>query len=129
MAIISSLLDTDLYKFTMMQTALHQFSTTTVEYSFKCRNEASWTAEIFEEINAEIDHFCSLRFTKEELSGTSRRVKWLFEKDIMILQGKPEIVNQSGGKTSGKELKINLVDNSITIVSDQSERTETIIRD
>ena len=67
MAIISSLLDTDLYKFTMMQTALHQFSTTTVEYSFKCRNEAIWTAEILEEINAEIDHFCSLRFTAEEL--------------------------------------------------------------
>ena len=67
MAIINSLLDTDLYKFTMMQTALHQFSTTTVEYSFKCRNEANWTAEILEEINAEIDHFCTLRFTEEEL--------------------------------------------------------------
>lgn len=68
MAIITSLLDTDLYKFTMMQTALHQFSTTTVEYSFKCRNEAIWTAEILEEIRGEIDHFCSLRFTKEELA-------------------------------------------------------------
>lgn len=67
MAIIKSLLDTDLYKFTMMQTALHQFSTTKVEYSFKCRNKAKWTAEILEEINAEIDKFCSLRFTKEEL--------------------------------------------------------------
>jgi len=67
MAIINSLLDTDLYKFTMMQTALHQFSTTTVEYSFKCRNQAIWTAEILEEINWEIDHFCSLRFTEEEL--------------------------------------------------------------
>lgn len=67
MAIINSLLDTDLYKFTMMQTALHQFSTSKVEYSFKCRNEANWTAEILEEIDAEVDHFCSLRFTKEEL--------------------------------------------------------------
>lgn len=67
MAIITSLLDTDLYKFTMMQTALHQFSTSTVEYSFKCRNKANWTAEILEEINAEVDHFCSLRFTSEEL--------------------------------------------------------------
>ena len=68
MPIISSLLDTDLYKFTMMQTALHQFSTSTVEYSFKCRNDANWTAEILEEINAEIDHFCSLRFTQKELN-------------------------------------------------------------
>ena len=68
MAIITSLLDTDLYKFTMMQTALHQFSTTKVEYSFKCRNEALWTAEIVEEISCEIDHFCSLRFRREELN-------------------------------------------------------------
>lgn len=67
MAIITSLLDTDLYKFTMMQTALHQFSTTKVEYAFKCRNTAKWTAEILEEINAEVDEFCSLRFRKEEL--------------------------------------------------------------
>jgi len=67
MSIIKSLLDTDLYKFTMMQTALHQFSTSIVEYSFKCRNGANWTAEILEEVNAEVDHFCSLRFTNEEL--------------------------------------------------------------
>ncbi len=67
MSIIKSLLDTDLYKFTMMQTALHQFSTSTVEYSFKCRNSANWTAEILEEINAEVDNFCTLRFTVEEL--------------------------------------------------------------
>jgi nicotinate phosphoribosyltransferase len=68
MAIITSLLDTDLYKFTMMQTALHQFSTTTVEYSFKCRNKANWTAEILEEINAEVDNFCSLKFSVKELN-------------------------------------------------------------
>jgi nicotinate phosphoribosyltransferase len=38
-----------------------------VEYSFKCRNNANWTAEILEEINAEIDNFCSLKFTNDEL--------------------------------------------------------------
>lgn len=67
MAIIKSLLDTDLYKFTMMQTALHQFSTSTVEYAFKCRNSAIWTEEILAEINREIDNFCSLRFSIKEL--------------------------------------------------------------
>ena len=36
--IISSLLDTDLYKFTMMQVVLHQFPGAEVEYRFKCRN-------------------------------------------------------------------------------------------
>ena len=37
--IITSLLDTDLYKFTMMQVVLHQFPGAQVEYRFKCRNE------------------------------------------------------------------------------------------
>ena len=33
-----SLLDTDLYKFTMMQVVLHHFPGAQVEYRFKCRN-------------------------------------------------------------------------------------------
>ena len=34
--IIQSLLDTDLYKFTMMQVVLHHFPGAQVEYRFKC---------------------------------------------------------------------------------------------
>ena len=37
--IIQSLLDTDLYKFTMMQVVLHHFPGAQVEYKFKCRTE------------------------------------------------------------------------------------------
>ena len=36
--IITSLLDTDLYKFTMMQVVLHHFPGASVEYRFNCRN-------------------------------------------------------------------------------------------
>jgi nicotinate phosphoribosyltransferase len=35
--IIDSLLDTDLYKFSMMQVVLHQYPAAQVEYRFKCR--------------------------------------------------------------------------------------------
>ena len=35
--IIQSLLDTDLYKFTMMQAVLHQHPGAIVQYRFKCR--------------------------------------------------------------------------------------------
>ena len=38
MAIIRSLLDTDLYKFTMLQVVLHQFPETHSVYEFRCRN-------------------------------------------------------------------------------------------
>ena len=67
-------------------------------------------------------------FTKEELSGTSRRVKWLFNREILVLQGSPQVVNESGTRTTGKELSINLQNNKITILSEESERSETIIQ-
>lgn len=69
---INSLLDTDLYKLTMMQSALHQFSTVDVEYDFKCRNlPKAFTPEMVYEINKEIDKFCQLKFNADELNYLS----------------------------------------------------------
>ena len=80
--IIESLLDTDLYKFTMMQVVLHQFPGAQVEYRFKCRNSgveagksgngdgkasinlAAHVAEIRDEIRA----LCRLHFQDAELA-------------------------------------------------------------
>ena len=65
--IITSLLDTDLYKFTMMQVVLHQFPGAEVEYRFKCRNSAE-LAPYVNEIRQEIRGLCSLRFQDAELA-------------------------------------------------------------
>jgi nicotinate phosphoribosyltransferase len=65
--IIDSLLDTDLYKFTMMQVVLHQFPGAQVEYRFKCRNPGIDLAPFVDEIRAEVRHLCTLRFTEAEL--------------------------------------------------------------
>lgn len=66
--IVISLLDTDLYKFNMNQVIFHKHTDLSGEYYFKCRNEdVVFTPEMAEEINEQIDHLCSLRFTKEEL--------------------------------------------------------------
>ena len=66
--IITSLLDTDLYKFTMLQTFLHQFPGATGVYRFLCRKGAQRPLASFrDEIEAQIDHLCSLRFRPEEL--------------------------------------------------------------
>ena len=65
--IITSLLDTDLYKFTMMQVVLHQFPGAEVEYRFKCRNQAN-LAPYVSEIREEIRILCSLRFQDAELA-------------------------------------------------------------
>ncbi len=65
--IITSLLDTDLYKFTMMQVVLHQFPGAEVEYRFKCRNAAN-LAPYVNEIREEIRGLCGLRFQDAELA-------------------------------------------------------------
>jgi len=65
--IIESLLDTDLYKFTMMQVVLHHFPGAQVEYRFKCRNRGVSLAPYIPDIEAEIRGLCALRFTQREL--------------------------------------------------------------
>ena len=66
--IITSLLDTDLYKFTMMQVVLHQFPGAQVEYRFKCRNSGTQLAAHVQEIREEIRSLCSLQFQDSELA-------------------------------------------------------------
>ncbi|WP_213956269.1 nicotinate phosphoribosyltransferase [Variovorax sp. dw_954] len=65
--IINSLLDTDLYKFTMMQVVLHRFPGARVEYRFKCRNPGVNLAQFANQIREEVRHLCSLEFKEAEL--------------------------------------------------------------
>jgi nicotinate phosphoribosyltransferase len=66
--IIQSLLDTDLYKFTMMQVVLHYFPGAQVEYRFKCRNEGVDLRSCLEDIRSEIGDLYRLRFRDDELA-------------------------------------------------------------
>ena len=66
--IINSLLETDMYKFSMGQTIFHQFTSYKTTWTFKCRNkDVHFSEEMVEEIRQQIAAFCSLRFTEEEL--------------------------------------------------------------
>ncbi len=65
--IITSLLDTDLYKFTMMQVVLHHFPGAQVEYRFKCRNPGVDLTPHIAEIEDEIHAMARLQFTPAEL--------------------------------------------------------------
>lgn len=69
--IIQSLLDTDLYKFTMQQCVLHQFPGAEVAYRFKCRTPGVDLRPFVEEIEEELDHLCSLHFKDDELEYLS----------------------------------------------------------
>ena len=66
--IIRSLLDTDLYKFTMMQAVLHHFPGAQVEYKFRCRNEGVDLVPDLAEIRAAIADLCTLGFNESELA-------------------------------------------------------------
>ena len=66
--IINSLLETDMYKFSMGQTIFHQFTSYKTTWTFKCRNkDVHFTDEMVEEIKEQGQAFCQLRFTEEEL--------------------------------------------------------------
>ncbi len=70
--IITSLLETDLYKFSMGQAIYHQFPSYTTTWSFKCRNkDVHFTEEMVEEIKRQIKLYCELQFTEEELEYLS----------------------------------------------------------
>jgi nicotinate phosphoribosyltransferase len=66
MPIIESLLDTDLYKLSMMQFVYHQCSDVKVKYKFKCRNEGiefPW-----DDIYSEIEALSRITFKSDELN-------------------------------------------------------------
>lgn len=68
--IITSLLDNDLYKFTMLQAMLHQFPQTHGVYRFRCRNNKDTAyplADIKESLEQQLDSLCELRFSEDEL--------------------------------------------------------------
>src|SRR5699024_12108657 len=72
--IITSLLDNDLYKFTMLQAMLHQFPQTHGVYRFRCRNykdTAYPLADIKEALEEQLDYLCELTFTQDELDYLS----------------------------------------------------------
>ncbi|MFL6662403.1 MAG: nicotinate phosphoribosyltransferase, partial [Rhizobacter sp.] len=76
--IVTSLLDTDLYKFTMWQAMLHRHPQARAEYTFACRNRPAYPlAHLLSEVNEQLDHLCSLAFREDELScvGSLRFIK------------------------------------------------------
>lgn len=75
--IITSLLENDLYKYSMGQAIYHQFSTYKTTWTFKCRNkDVKFTPNMIAEIKDQIRHYCTLQFTEDELEYLDS-IKWL----------------------------------------------------
>lgn len=104
--VIHSLLDTDLYKFTMWQAMLHRFPQTQAEYTFHSRRPGAFPlAELKAEVEREFDHLCSLRFRADELAYLAglRFIKSDFVDFLRIFQFQRDFIQVS---TRDGELEI-----------------------
>jgi nicotinate phosphoribosyltransferase len=72
--VVRSLLETDLYKFTMQQVMLHRHPAAHAVYEFTCRNTPAFPlAQLEAEVNRELDALCALRFREDELDWLRAR--------------------------------------------------------
>ncbi len=104
--VINSLLETDLYKFTMWQTMLHRHPQTRAEYSFVCRNRSAYPlSELLPEVDRELDHLCSLAFRPDELAyvGGLRFIKSDFVDFLRIFRFQRDFIRARAG---GESLEI-----------------------
>ena len=104
--IIRSLLDTDLYKFTMWQTMLHRHPQAQAEYSFLCRNPTAFPlADLVVEVDAQLDHLCTLAFKPEELAylRAMRFIKSDFVDFLRIFRFQREFIHV---RANGESLEI-----------------------
>jgi len=96
--ILHSLLETDLYKFTMWQTMLHRHPQAQAEYRFVCRNAPAFPlSELLEQVNVQLDHLCALSFTEDELAyiGALRYIKNDFVDFLRIFRFQRRFVRAS----------------------------------
>lgn len=104
--IVRSLLETDLYKFTMWQALLHSHPGAQATYAFVCRSTPSFPlADLKDEVNRELDYLCRLRFTGEELAylRSLRFMKSDFVDFLTIFQFQRKFITVS---TDGEKLVI-----------------------
>src|SRR5438094_9242799 len=106
--IIQSLLDTDLYKFTMMQVVLHHFPGAQVEYRFKNRNAGVDLTPYIDTIRAEIAGLCDLRFQPEELDylRSLRFIKSDFVDFLILFQMNQKYITVAASPHGNGEIEI-----------------------
>lgn len=86
--IITSLLDTDFYKFTMGQLVFHRYKDIPVKYAFINRTSGIPLADLVseEDLRRELDHVRTLRFNNSDLHylrGTNEYSERMFKEDYL----------------------------------------------
>lgn len=82
---VDYLTKTDTYKFGMAQLVFHKRRNERSYWEFKLRSTGVDLTPFYDEINRELDHLCTLRFTEWELEGIRRVMPWLSDDFIEML--------------------------------------------
>ncbi|MES2257258.1 MAG: nicotinate phosphoribosyltransferase [Pseudomonadota bacterium] len=104
--VVRSLLETDLYKFTMWQALLHSHPNSHTEYEFVCRNTPQYPlAALKEEVEDQLDYLCGLAFADDELAylGSLRFMKSDFIDFLTVFRFQRKFVHVD---TDGDTLRI-----------------------
>ncbi|CAI3146365.1 nicotinate phosphoribosyltransferase [Acinetobacter baumannii] len=109
--IIHSLLDTDLYKFTMLQVVLHKFPQTHSVYHFRCRNLEDTVyplVDILDDLNEQLDHLCNLKYKEDELQYLRklRFIKSDFVDYLELFQLKRRFIHASVDEEGRLDIRI-----------------------
>ena len=109
--IIRSLLDTDLYKFTMLQVVLHKFPQTHSVYHFRCRNLEDTVyplTDILDDLNHQLDLLCQLNFKEDELRylRSLRFIKSDFVDYLELFQLKRRFIQASIDSEGRLDIKV-----------------------
>ena len=129
--IITSLIETDLYKLNMWQVFLHQFNKDKTVWAFKCRNpDVKFTPEMITEIRRQIDFYCTLRFTEDELQYLRKNLPWLTDdfldylrswqprrSEILINEGDIQAYNDCGLAIECRGFQVNVSQYEIPILA------------
>lgn len=113
--IINSLLETDAYKFSMGNVIFKKFNDYKTTWTFKCRNEdVRFTVGMMQEIREQLDHYCTLRFTDDEIEYLRTACPWLSNGYLNYLKFwhpvRSEIIVQNGIEGDG------MLDGSVPIL-------------
>ena len=106
MHVVRSLLETDLYKFTMWQALLHSHPSAQAEYAFVCRNEPAYPlSELRADVERELDHLCTLSFAPGEIDflRSLRYIKSDFADFLTVFRFQRRFVQV---RTDGENLSI-----------------------
>lgn len=104
--IITSLLDQDLYKLTMMQVVFHRYPSAVVEHEFRCRTKGVNLARLYSQVNEQIKSLEDLRFLPSELAYLNTKLSYIKKDFVDFLEIFKFKINQINVRTEGEELVI-----------------------